>query len=86
MAKPAPLSSSLGLFSIRSLDRLNHASDLLAAAAQALDRLSSPAGLPIRELVYQANQEILAVMAKPARKFQLWHQRNKPEAIADEDA
>jgi len=81
-----PLCRSLGEFAVKDLDRLNEASELLAAAAQALDRLSSPAGLPIRELVYQANTRVVAVMAKPVAKFKRWHDRGEEKAIEADNA
>jgi hypothetical protein len=80
------LNEALGRFSIQDLDKLNHASELLAATAAGLDQLSTPARGPLRQLVYEANQEILAVMAKPARNFALWHQRKTEGRIEAGDA
>ena len=75
-AMKQPLANVLGRYSIRDLDRLNHASELLAATAAGLDQLSTPAKGPLRQLVFEANQEILAVMQKPAAAFRRWHEAN----------
>ena len=80
------LSQSLGVFAIKDLDKLNHASELLAATAAGLDQLSSPARGPLRQLVYEANQDILAVMRKPAEAFKRWHERNGEGRIEGEHA
>jgi hypothetical protein len=58
----------------------------LASAATSLDRLSSPSATSIRECVYQANQQILAVMKKPVENFKRWHERYKPETVVQESA
>jgi hypothetical protein len=76
-----PLNRSLGEFAIKDIDRLNLASELLASAATACDRMATASATSIRELVFQSNQLILAVMKKPADKFARWHERNAPKPI-----
>jgi hypothetical protein len=66
---------SLGRFRVRDLDRLNHASELLAALAASIQQTNVTGKGAMHQLAYEANQEILAVMAKPVAAFQRWHQR-----------
>jgi hypothetical protein len=80
-----PLSYSLGRFSSRDMDRLNHASEILAALHATINQLSVAGKGAMAQLVYEANQEILAVLAKPTRNMANWMQRNapQPEQAAD---
>jgi hypothetical protein len=79
-----PLTRSLGAFAVKDLDKLNHASELLAAAATSVQQTNVAAKGAINQLIYEANQDILAVMKKPAAAFERWHQRNAPKPIAEE--
>jgi hypothetical protein len=74
-----PLSYSLGRFSSRDMDRLNHASEILAALHTTLNQLSVAGKGAMTQLVYEANQEILAVLEKPTRNMANWMRRNGPQ-------
>jgi len=72
-----PLNRSLGEFSPRDMDKLNHASEILAALHVTINQLSIAAKGAMAQLVYEANQEILSVLAKPTGNMARWMERNK---------
>ena len=65
MTMSLPLSASLGRFSSRDMDRLNHASEVLAALHASIMQINIAGKGAMAQLVYEANQEILAVLQKP---------------------
>lgn len=80
-----PLNASLGRFSSRDMDRLNHASEVLAALHTTIMQLSLAGKGAMAQLCYEANQEILAVLAKPTGNMQRWLDRNRPQTPRDDD-
>ena len=61
------------------MDRLNHASEVLAALHATINQLSIAGKGAMAQLVYEANQEILAVLAKPTGNMARWMERNQPK-------
>ena len=74
-----PLNASLGRFSSRDMDRLNHASEVLAALHTSIMQTNISGKGAMGQLCYEANQEILAVLDKPTRNMQSWMNRNRPK-------
>jgi hypothetical protein len=70
------LNDSLGRFSARDMDRLNHASEILAALHITINQTSISGKGAMAQLCFEANQEILAVLAKPAGNMKRWLERD----------
>jgi hypothetical protein len=60
------------------MDRLNHASEILAALAVSINQTNLAAKGALSQLCFEANQEILAVLRKPADNMRRWMERNHP--------
>ena len=73
------LNRSLGEFSPRDMDKLNHASEILLALHTTINQLSVAGKGAMAQLVYEANQEILSVLAKPTGNMARWMERNRPK-------
>ena len=70
-----PLKVSLGRFSTRDIEKLNHASELMAATVNAIRQTNLSARDAVIQLLYEANQEVLGVMSKPVENMKRWHRR-----------
>lgn len=58
------------------MDKLNHASEILAALHTSIMQTSIAGKGAMAQLCYEANQEVLSVLAKPAGNMQRWMIRN----------